>query len=465
MSDASNAPVITRFAPSPTGFLHIGGVRTALFNWLFAKHHDGQFLVRIEDTDKERSTKEAVDAILDGLAWMGLDSDIDPVSQSARAARHIEVANQLIASGHAYHCYCSPEELAAMREAGHGYTGVWRDRDPSEAPADIAPVVRFKSPIDGHSTIQDAVQGEVQVNNAQLDDLIILRADGSPTYNLSVVVDDHDMAITHVIRGDDHLNNAFRQKAIYEAMGWTVPTFAHIPLIHGKDGAKLSKRHGALGVEAYRDMGMLPEGVFNYLLRLGWSHGDDEIFSREQAIELFNLESIGKSPSRFDVEKMTSINHHWMTEASPERLFEFALSFLSDAGLPANENALAKLAQADGPIKERSKTLIDYAKQAGFFIGGAPSTIEEKAAKALDDAGKTVLGQLVDVFEAMESWDHDSLQGALKSFAEQNELKIGKVFQPLRAALTGSMASPGVVDVAEVIGKEESIARIQKQLG
>ena len=464
MSDASNAPVITRFAPSPTGFLHIGGVRTALFNWLFAKHHDGQFLVRIEDTDKARSTKEAVDAILDGLAWMGLESDIDPVSQSARAKRHVEVANQLLAAGHAYHCYCSPEELAAMREAGHGYTGLWRDRDPADAPKDIAPVVRFKSPIGGDSVIQDAVQGEVRVANSQLDDLIILRADGSPTYNLSVVVDDHDMAITHVIRGDDHLNNAFRQKAIYEAMDWSVPTFAHIPLIHGKDGAKLSKRHGALGVEAYRDMGMLPEGVFNYLLRLGWSHGDEEIFSREQAIELFNLDSIGKSPSRFDVEKMTSVNHHWMTTASPERLFEFALPFLSDAGLPANENSLATLAQADAPIKERSKTLLDYAKQANFFIGGAPSVIEDKAAKALDQTGKDVLRHLVDVFQAMDTWDHESLQNALKSYAEQNDLKVGKVFQPLRAALTGSMASPGVVDVAEVIGKTECIARIQKQI-
>lgn len=464
MPEAPSTPVITRFAPSPTGYLHIGGVRTALFNWLFAKRYNGQFLIRIEDTDKVRSTKDAVDAILDGLSWMGLESDVASVSQSARASRHVEIAHQLLESGHAYRCFCSQEELAAMRAAGHGYTGVWRDRDPGDAPSGVQSVLRFKAPLDGDSSISDAVQGDVRVNNSQLDDLIILRADGSPTYNLSVVVDDHDMAITHVIRGDDHLNNAFRQKAIYEALGWPVPVFAHIPLIHGKDGAKLSKRHGALGVEAYRDMGMLPEGVFNYLLRLGWSHGDDEIFDREQATKLFSLESIGRSPSRFDVEKMTSINHHWMQAAAPERLFEFALPFLSEAGLPTNEKALALLRRADASIKERSKTLRDYCKQAGFFIGAGPAEIDEKAAKALDNAGKIVLRDLIDVFDKIPQWSADVLQANLKDYATSKDLKLGKVFQPLRAALTGSMASPGVVEVAEVIGKDETIARIRVQV-
>ena len=465
MCHASSSPVITRFAPSPTGFLHIGSVRTALFNWLFARANGGQYLVRIEDTDKERNTKEAVDAILDGLTWMGLESDLEPVSQSARASRHVEVANQLLEAGHAYRCYSSREELDAMRAAGTGYDGTWRDRDPAEAPAGVDPVIRFKSPIEGESVIVDAVQGEVKVANSQLDDLIILRADGSPTYNLSVVVDDHDMGVTHVIRGDDHLNNAFRQKAIYQAMGWSLPIFAHIPLIHGHDGAKLSKRHGALGVEAYRDMGFLPEGLFNYLLRLGWSHGDQEIFSREEAIELFNLDSIGKSPSRFDTEKLASINAHWVNQASPERLFEYALPFLSQLGLPTNEAALDMLTRADAPIKERSKTLADYAGQAKFFIGGAPTVIEDKAAKALDDAGLAVLAQVSDVLAGLDSWDEDSFQGALKGFAADNELKLGKVFQPLRAALTGSMASPGVAEVAIAIGREQTLARVAARLG
>src|SRR5579863_6509806 len=378
--------VIVRFAPSPTGFLHIGGARTALFNWLFAKHHGGKFLLRIEDTDRARSTKKAVDAIIDGLSWLGLQWDGDVVFQSARLTRHAEVARQLLAQGKAYYCYCTPAELEAMREKARAegrsvrYDGTWRDRAPKEAPAGIPPVIRLKAPQDGETVIVDRVQGRVVVANAQLDDLIILRADGTPTYNHSVVVDDHDMSITHVIRGDDHFNNAFRQTQIYRALGWAVPEFAHVPLIHGPDGAKLSKRHGALGVDAYRGMGYLPEALRNYLLRLGWSHGDDEIISTEQAIEWFDLEHIGRAPARFDYAKLGNLIGHYIRATDDGRLAALIAPLLEAAlERKPSEPELRRLVAAMPGLKSRAKTLVELAERARFLVEQRPIPIAPDA--------------------------------------------------------------------------------------
>src|SRR5713101_2711288 len=376
---------VVRFAPSPTGFLHIGGARTALFNWLFARHHGGKFLLRIEDTDHARSTPEAVAAIVEGLDWLGLSWDGEIVYQSARAARHAEVARQLLAAGRAYRCYCTPTELDAMRERARAekrsvrYDGTWRDRDPSEAPPGVPPVIRLKAPQQGSTTIRDHVQGEVTVANTELDDLIILRADGTPTYNFSVVVDDHDMGITHVIRGDDHLNNAFRQKQIYDALGWEVPEFAHLPLIHGPDGAKLSKRHGALGVEAYRDLGYLPEGLRNYLLRLGWSHGDDEIIATEQAIEWFDIDAVGRAPARFDFAKLDNLNGHYIRVAEGGRLVTLVAEKLEKAfGRTLSETERTRLLQAMPELKLRPKTLVELAANARFLVTPRPIGPDEK---------------------------------------------------------------------------------------
>ena len=473
-----SSPVVTRFAPSPTGFLHIGGARTALFNWLYARHTGGKMLLRIEDTDRERSTEPAIEAIKNGLTWLGLDWQGDAVSQFSRADRHREVVEELLKAGKAYHCYCTPEELTEMREKAMAegkpprYDGRWRDRPSSEAPEGVAPVVRFKAPQEGETVIEDQVQGTVTIPNKDLDDLIILRSDGNPTYNLSVVVDDHDMGVTHIIRGVDHLTNAARQAQVYIAMGWDVPVMAHIPLIHGPDGAKLSKRHGALGVEAYRDMGYLPEAMRNYLARLSWSHGDDEIFSTEQAIEWFELDGIGKSAARFDFAKLENLNGHYMREASDARLVEALKEMLPHVdGGPSMLEALAqpgneaKLLAAMPGLKERAKTLVELQQSAGFLFATRPLAMEDKAKALLDDGGREVIGKLLPELQAAGDWAVEPLEAAVRAFAEAQELKLGKVAQPLRAALTGSTQSPPIFDVLAVLGREESLGRLADQAG
>jgi glutamyl-tRNA synthetase len=459
--------VVTRFAPSPTGFLHIGGARTALFNWLFARHHGGTFLLRIEDTDRARSTDAAVEAILDGLKWLELTWDGDAVSQFQRRDRHAEVAHQMMAAGHAYRCYASPEELEAMRAAQKAagqpmrYDGRWRDRDPAEAPAGVSPVIRLKAPQEGETVIADHVQGEVRVQNAQLDDMVLLRADGTPTYMLSVVVDDHDMNVTHVIRGDDHLTNTFRQVQIYRAMGWDLPEFAHIPLIHGADGAKLSKRHGALGVDAYRDMGYLPEALRNYLLRLGWGHGDDEIISTEQAIEWFDLDGIGRSPSRFDFAKLDNLNAHYMRLADDARLVDLIVPLIeAKLGRPVGQNARDLLTRAMPGLKQRAKTLVELADSAHFYVVERPLKLTDKAAELVTGEGASVLADLAGELRLFDAWEATGIEAKVRQYAENKGLKLGKVAQPLRAALSGSTVSPPIFEVAELLGKTESLARI-----
>jgi glutamyl-tRNA synthetase len=470
-----SSPVVTRFAPSPTGFLHIGGARTALFNWLFARHNGGKMLLRIEDTDRERSTPEATAAILDGLTWLGLAWDGEAVSQFARAARHREVAEQLLACGHAYRCYCTPRELQAMREAAERekrpmrYDGTWRDRDPASAPAGVKPAIRFKAPRQGETAIEDRVQGRVVFPNKDLDDLIILRSDGNPTYNLSVVVDDHDMGVTHIIRGVDHLTNAARQTQIYRAMNWPVPEMAHVPLIHGPDGAKLSKRHGALGVEAYRAMGYLPAALRNYLVRLGWSHGDDEIFSTDQAIAWFGLEALGKSPARFDFSKLENLNGHYIRTTLEEDLLAAVLNFLShaeggDAILAKLDDTMrAKLLRALPGLKERAKTLVELLAGARFLFAERPLALDAKAEQILAKDGAPRLHALLPVLGTSD-WTASALEAAVKTYATDNGIKLGDLAQPLRAALTGTNTSPGIFDVLEVLGREESLARIRDRL-
>ena len=459
--------VVTRFAPSPTGFLHIGGARTALFNWLFARHHGGTFLLRIEDTDRKRSTEDAVTAILDGLQWLGLDWDGEAIRQFARAERHTEAANALLAAGKAYKCYCSPEELAEMREQARAegramlYDGRWRDRDPSDAPAGIDPVIRFKAPQEGETVIDDAVQGEVRVANTQLDDMVLLRANGTPTYMLSVVVDDHDMAVTHVIRGDDHLTNAFRQTQLFLSLDWAPPRFAHIPLIHGADGAKMSKRHGALGVDAYRDMGFLPESVCNYLLRLGWSHGDDEIISRGQAVEWFGLDGVGRSPARFDLERLTSLNAHYMREADDGRLIELIRPILEERlGATLGGDAERRLAMGMPDLKARAKNIPELAGGSIFYAAVRPLSLEDKAARLLDSDARDVLRALRPALASLDDWKTEAVESAVREFVAAHDLKLGRVAQPLRAALTGSTVSPGIFEVAAVLGREETLARL-----
>ncbi len=465
-----SSPVITRFAPSPTGFLHIGGARTALFNWLFAQRMQGKMLLRIEDTDRERSSQAAVEAILDGLGWLGLSWDGEPVSQFARATRHREAAETLLANGQAYRCYCSPRELEEMRAKAKAegrpqrYDGTWRDRSPSEAPTWVPAVVRFKAPLEGTTVIEDQVQGRVEFQNRDLDDLVILRSDGSPTYNLSVVVDDHDMSITHVIRGVDHLTNAARQSQIYRALGWTIPVMAHIPLIHGPDGAKLSKRHGALGVEVYRAMGYLPEAMRNYLARLGWSHGDDEIFSTRQLIEWFSLEGIGRSAARFDFAKLESLNGHYMRAAADRDLVEALIDFLalsqdrtSNVG-SVDIEARRRLLKAMPGLKERAKTLKELAQNARFLFE-LPQP-DEKALAFLDNEGAHILRNAYQILTANTDWTASALDREVRQLAEQLNTKLGNVAQPLRAALTGSTTSPGVFEVMEALGREETLRRI-----
>lgn len=428
--------------------------------------------MRIEDTDRQRSTEEAIDAIFAGMRWLGLEWDGEPVYQFAQQERHVEIVEQLLASGDAYHCYCSPQELTAMREKARAegqpmrYDGTWRDREVSEAPDGVAHVVRFKAPKDGKTMVEDQVMGDVTFDNDQLDDLILLRSDGTPTYMLSVVVDDHDMGITHIIRGDDHLTNAARQSQIYTALGWTPPVFAHVPMIHGPDGAKLSKRHGALGVEAYRDMGYLPEAMRNYLVRLGWSHGDDEIFSTDQAIEWFNLDSIGKSPARFDFAKLESLNAHYIRLADDDRLTELTLAIMKTLdGWPTEDRTFQTRLRAAMPgLKERAKTLIEVADGADYLRVSRPLELSGKAKKALNDDARVVLGRLADTLPQEADWTTDGLESAVTAFLESEDLKLGKVAQPLRAALTGGSVSPGIYDVLASLGRNEAIERIRDQV-
>jgi glutamyl-tRNA synthetase len=458
--------VVTRFAPSPTGFLHIGGARTALFNWLFARHHGGKFLLRIEDTDKVRSTTEAIDAILDGMHWLGLDWDGHEYYQSQFWARHAEVAHQLLERGHAYRCFMTQEELAAQREKSQAerrpfrIESPWRDGDRDSPGADTPYVIRLKAPRDGETVIDDRVQGRVAVQNSELDDFILLRSDGTPTYMLAVVVDDHDMGVTHVIRGDDHLNNAFRQLAIIRAMEWPEPTYAHVPLIHGPDGAKLSKRHGALGVDAYRDqLGMLPEAVSNYLLRLGWGHGDDEIISRDQAIDWFGLDHVGKSPSRFDFKKLENLNGHYMREADDSRLAD-----LIAPRLGLDEPKKAMLVKAMPELKARAHDLNQLADGARFLFAERPLELDEDAAALLTPEARGLLRSAHGTLSGLADWDAASLEAAIREVAEGSGVKLGKLAQPLRAALTGRTTSPGIFDVPALLGREESLARIADQL-
>ena len=463
--------VTVRFAPSPTGFLHIGGARTALFNWLFARHHQlhgegGVFRLRIEDTDRARSTPEAVAAIIDGLQWLGLDWDGEIIYQFARAECHAGVARELLAADQAYYCYCTPAELEAMREAARRekrsvrYDGTWRDRDPAEAPAGVAPAIRLKAPQHGSTTIHDHVQGEVTVANAELDDLIILRGDGTPTYNFSVVVDDHDMGITHVIRGDDHLNNAFRQTQIYRALDWQVPEFAHVPLIHGPDGAKLSKRHGALGVAAYRDMGYLPEALRNYLLRLGWSHGDDEIISTEEATRWFDLDAIGRAPARFDFAKLGNLNGHYIRNADDDRLVELvALELEKTRGRPLGEEHRDRLLRAMPELKLRPKTIVELAANAEFLVAERPIMPDAKAERLLNPEARRLLAALAPAI-AGSKWRAEALEEQVRAFADLDDVPLGAIAQPLRAALTGRAASPGIFFVMEVLGRDETLGRI-----
>jgi len=469
--------VVTRFAPSPTGFLHIGGGRTALFNWLYARHTGGQMLLRIEDTDRERSTDAATATILDGLTWLGLHWEGEPISQFERAPRHREVAEELVRLGKAYYCYATPAELEEMRETARAegrpprYDGRWRDRDPSEAPAGVKPAIRIKAPRDGETIVHDKVQGEVRFPNKDLDDFIILRSDGNPTYMHAVVVDDHDMGVTHIIRGDDHLTNAARQTVIYNAMGWDVPVMAHIPLIHGADGAKLSKRHGALGVEAYRALGYLPAALRNYLVRLGWSHGDDEVMSLDDMIRWFDITDVNKGAARFDFQKLEALNGVYMRQTDDAELLETFLATLPY--LPNGEALLngmtdarkAQLLAAMPGLKERAKTLVELADGAAFLFATRPLPLDEKAAGLLDANGRTVLKGAADALDAAsEPWTAAGAEQAIRDFATAAGLKLGAVAQPLRAALTGKSTSPGVFDVLAVLGRNESLARIRDQI-
>lgn len=468
-------PVVTRFAPSPTGFLHIGGGRTALFNWLYARKHGGTMLLRIEDTDRQRSTQEAIDAILDGLKWLGIDWDGDTVYQFARAARHREVAEQLLAAGKAYRCYATAEELTAMRDKARAegrtklYDGSWRDRDPSEAPAGVKPTIRLKAPLTGETVIEDQVQGRVAWQNENLDDLVLLRGDGTPTYMLAVVVDDHDMGVTHVIRGDDHLINAARQKQIYDAMEWELPVMAHIPLIHGPDGSKLSKRHGALGVDAYRAMGYLPAALRNYLVRLGWSHGDQEIFTTQEMIDAFDLPAIGRSAARFDFAKLESLNGHYIRQSDDHSLvtlLEDLLKYIPQGPAIAakfDDSIRAKLTQAMPGLKERAKTLIELLDNAGFIFADRPLALDPKAQAVLTPETRQLIGRLRAALEDVSPWTAATTEAAMRAFAEQAGLKLGAVAQPLRVALTGRTTSPGIFDVLAVLGRDECLSRLADQ--
>jgi len=463
--------VRTRFAPSPTGLLHIGGARTALFNYLFARHHWGEFLLRIEDTDRERSTAAATQVILDGLTWLGLETDAPPVFQSTRQTRHAEVAQQMLAAGRAFKCFLTAAELNALREQAKMAGGSqridspWRDRDPAEAPPGAPFAIRLRAPRVGETVVDDMVQGEVRVANAELDDMIILRSDGTPTYQHAVVVDDHDMGITHVIRGDDHFTNTFRQVQVYNAMGWEPPRFGHVPLIHGADGAKLSKRHGAQSVTDFRDMGYLPEALCNYLLRLGWGHGDDEILSRAQAISLFDIDDVGRAPSRMDYAKLAYVNGVWIRAAGDERLTVEVLRILAGRpGLALGPDAARRIRALMPELKERAKTLVELAESASFLAHALPLPMTQKAAALLSAENRLMLR---DVAAALAATDFSpaALDAALRAYGERTGRKLGKVAQPLRAALTGSTTSPGIEAVLVALGRDEALARIEAARG
>lgn len=460
--------IVTRFAPSPTGTLHIGGARTALFNWLYARHWHGTFRLRIEDTDRKRSTKESVEAIFDALDWLGIDWDGEPVFQFARSTRHREIAEVLLGSGHAYRCYMTPEELQRSRARAKDegrvwrYDGTWRDRDSSGAPPGVTPAIRLKAPREGHTVINDHVQGEVAIANAELDDMVLLRADGTPTYMLSVVVDDHDMDVTHVIRGDEHLVNAARQSQIYQALGWAAPDFAHIPLIHGADGTRLSKRHGATGVEHYREEGYLADALVNHLLRLGWSHGDEEVIPRESAVHWFDLPAVGKSPARFDPGRLSTLNRHYIRSTHDTTLAHLAASHVaSRLARNLDDDEAALLERAMPVLKERSKTLVELAKNACFLFRARPLLIDPKAAKALGGEAVMYLTDLLSRFDRLEPWDVTSLESCVRAFSEERSISLGKVAQPLRAALTGSTVSPPIFDVLALLGRDECLSRIK----
>lgn len=458
--------VVTRFAPSPTGFLHIGGARTALFNYLYAQHMGGKFLLRIEDTDQKRSTKEAIDAILDSMRWLGLDYDGDPIFQSSRIERHKEIAHAMLKNGHAYRCYASAEEVDALRQEARAqgkpmdYTKLWRNRADHEAPSGVDPVIRLKAETTGKTTIRDAVQGEVAVDNETLDDMVLLRADGTPTYMLAVVVDDHDMGVTHVIRGDDHLTNTFRQIQIYNAMSWNLPTFAHIPLIHGSDGAKLSKRHGAASAETFRDEGYLPEALRNYILRLGWSHGDEEIISDENAIKWFDLANINKGAAKFDYAKLDNLNAHYIKASDNNRLFKLIEPMIEKihphAKLPDWQ---FKVKLGMNTLKERVKTLNELAEQALIYVRPRPLQLDDQALNVLTDENKLYLQELIPLLENT-SWELDAIKSTLKDYTKQKEIGLGKVAPALRVALLGTTVSPAIFEVAEILGKQECILRI-----
>ena len=467
--------VVTRFAPSPTGFLHMGGARTALFNWLYARKAGGKMLLRIEDTDRERSTKAAIDAILDGLKWLELDWDGEVIYQFSRAARHREVAEQLLAAGRAYRCYATPDELQKMRDKARAegrtrlYDGMWRDRDPAEAPEGMKPTIRLRAPLTGETVIEDQVQGRVVWQNENLDDLVLLRGDGTPTYMLAVVVDDHDMDVTHIIRGDDHLINAARQKQIYDALDWALPSMSHIPLIHGPDGSKLSKRHGALGVDAYRAMGYLPAALRNYLVRLGWSHGDQEIFSTEEMIAAFDLSAIGRSAARFDFAKLENLNGHYIRHTDDQslvRMFEAVLDHVpqgAELKPKLNEVTRGQLFAAMPSLKERAKTLIELIDGAYFIFADRPLQIEPKAQAVLTPENRALIGRLRAALESVDPWGQEPTEAAMRTFAEENGLKLGAVAQPLRVALTGKTTSPGIFEVLSVLGRAESLQRLADQ--
>lgn len=460
--------IVTRFAPSPTGFLHIGGARTALFNWLFARRHGGVFRLRIEDTDRQRSTKEAIDALIEGLNWLGLGWDDEVVYQFSRAERHAEVARQLIAKGMAYHCYASTEELERMREEQRAanlpirYDGRWRDRPASDVRPNVPPVIRIKVPRTGETIIRDKVQGDVRFGNDVLDDFILLRSDGTPTYMLSVVVDDYDMGVTHIIRGDDHLTNAARQRQIIDALGWPEPIYAHLPLMHGEDGQKLSKRHGALGIHEYQALGYLPEAMRNYLLRLGWSHGNDETISTQQAIDWFNLESIGRSPARVDFKKLDNLNGHYIRQTANDTLADAVLPLLQQQGVSVSAGQHHALVDAMPGLKERAKTLLELAEGSRFLFVSRPLKVDEQGTKLLTADARQMLARLSIALSSAE-WTVAGLEAAVRNFAEHNTLKLGMVAQPLRVALTGKTTSPGVFDVLVALGMAESLGRIGDQ--
>ncbi len=461
--------VITRFAPSPTGYLHIGSARTALFNWLFARHHGGRFLLRVEDTDRARSTEESIKAIYDGMRWLGLDWDGDAISQFARRSRHAEVATQLLDSGRAYLCYASVEELEEMRAKARAegrqprYDGRWRDRDPESAPPGIAPVIRLKAPLDGETVINDAVQGQVRVQNTQLDDMVLLRSDGTPTYMLAVVVDDHDMGITHVIRGDDHFTNSFRQAQLYHALGWPLPVFAHVPLIHGMDGRKLGKRHGATAVADYGRMGYLPEAMRNYLLRLGWSHGDDEIIDTEQAIAWFSLGGIGKAAAKFDFQKLGALNAHYLRTMPADLLLERLRPALTEqAGRRLDAIEEQRITYLMPHLTQRAKLIPEVVENTKFLLSDFVPDYDEKALALLDQDGREQLIRILPLLEQCDPFDAETLEGAVRAYVEQQELKLGKVLQPLRAALTGTTTSPPIFEAAAMLGPAICRDRIER---